>query len=320
MAVCGIHFGNTIVNIDDFDDGNGTNVEMNVTTTTTAVIDSLTFLEDGPNNNIHGDDSKVATTRSSSQSTAFAGENEEEATIDDNNNKGDDDCPRKFQYTLQTYPSYESAKNNGAIITHVGSCGVCSTIQDLIVYMQYTDLTIDGEYCAKQGLISFDTAVDCYKELGLSHDCAYMWAANSANTAEHCFSECATSNVLVSTSESIKELLFDDTDEEDEGGDGDGTEGGNGDNNGNYYMNKITNSKYNGPAPKCELNDCLQCDEDKSGPIFQHFAGRTRRRSGLLSAIVRPCKSLEVSSSINPYDLISAYEEYTASSTCGQTR
>ncbi|KAL7530940.1 hypothetical protein ACHAWF_003571 [Thalassiosira exigua] len=48
----------------------------------------------------------------------------------------------------------------------------------------------------------------------------------------------------------------------------------------------------NGPAPECLLNDCLQCDEDESGPVFQKIAGRTRRSSGLLSAIVRPCDEL----------------------------
>ncbi|KAJ9453769.1 hypothetical protein DIPPA_31505 [Diplonema papillatum] len=36
------------------------------------------------------------------------------------------------------------------------------------------------------------------------------------------------------------------------------------------------------------LNACLQCDEVNSGPVFKHFAGRTRRQSGLKSAIVRP--------------------------------
>ncbi|KAJ9453770.1 hypothetical protein DIPPA_31491 [Diplonema papillatum] len=45
----------------------------------------------------------------------------------------------------------------------------------------------------------------------------------------------------------------------------------------------VPNNKPNG-----RLNKCLQCDEDKSGPVFKHFAGRTRRRSGLKSAIERP--------------------------------
>jgi hypothetical protein len=47
----------------------------------------------------------------------------------------------------------------------------------------------------------------------------------------------------------------------------------------------------NGPAPTCELAACLQCDEDNSGPIFEEYAGRNRRNSGLLSEIVRPCSS-----------------------------
>lgn len=37
------------------------------------------------------------------------------------------------------------------------------------------------------------------------------------------------------------------------------------------------------------LNACLACDEDKSGPVFKAVAGRTRRNSGLPSALCRPC-------------------------------
>ena len=35
------------------------------------------------------------------------------------------------------------------------------------------------------------------------------------------------------------------------------------------------------------LNPCLACDESASGPAFQYAAGRTRRTSGLVSAIER---------------------------------
>jgi hypothetical protein len=35
------------------------------------------------------------------------------------------------------------------------------------------------------------------------------------------------------------------------------------------------------------LNTCLQCDEDRSGPIFKAAAGRTRRNSGIHSSIPR---------------------------------
>lgn len=40
------------------------------------------------------------------------------------------------------------------------------------------------------------------------------------------------------------------------------------------------------------LNDCIQCDEDKSGPVFQAVSGRTRRNSGLPTALCRPCNTI----------------------------
>jgi len=42
------------------------------------------------------------------------------------------------------------------------------------------------------------------------------------------------------------------------------------------------------------LNACLQCDEDISGPVFKAVAGRTRRNSGLASALCRPCDDASV--------------------------
>ena len=36
------------------------------------------------------------------------------------------------------------------------------------------------------------------------------------------------------------------------------------------------------------LSDCIQCDEDKSGPVFKFESGRTRRNSGIHSEIDRP--------------------------------
>lgn len=45
----------------------------------------------------------------------------------------------------------------------------------------------------------------------------------------------------------------------------------------------------NGPPPSCQLDVCLECDELNAGPLFGKFAGRTRRSSGLISAIARKC-------------------------------
>jgi hypothetical protein len=41
--------------------------------------------------------------------------------------------------------------------------------------------------------------------------------------------------------------------------------------------------------PDGGLNACLACDEEKSGPVFKAVAGRTRRNTGIASAICRPC-------------------------------
>ena len=55
-----------------------------------------------------------------------------------------------------------------------------------------------------------------------------------------------------------------------------------------------------GDPPQCALNECIQCDEDRSGPVFASVAGRTRRTSGLLSFIVRPCAQLTILDHTDP--------------------
>jgi len=44
--------------------------------------------------------------------------------------------------------------------------------------------------------------------------------------------------------------------------------------------------------PDGSLNPCIQCDEDESGAVFKTYSGRTRRNSGLPSALCRPCDSV----------------------------
>ncbi|MBP7432791.1 hypothetical protein KA996_04515, partial [bacterium] len=52
----------------------------------------------------------------------------------------------------------------------------------------------------------------------------------------------------------------------------------------------LQNAVYHNPDGS--LNDCIQCDEDKSGPVFQAVSGRTRRNSGLPTALCRPCNTI----------------------------
>jgi len=48
----------------------------------------------------------------------------------------------------------------------------------------------------------------------------------------------------------------------------------------------INDDPFNNPDGS--LNECLSCDEEHSGPVFKYVAGRTRRNSGIRSAIDRP--------------------------------
>ena len=54
--------------------------------------------------------------------------------------------------------------------------------------------------------------------------------------------------------------------------------------------------------PDGSLNACLACDEVNSGPMFKAVAGRTRRRSGLSSAIARPCLDAEGAPAVYPVE------------------
>ena len=58
-------------------------------------------------------------------------------------------------YRLRDFDSAEAATAAGAIPTHTGTCGLCSTLTDLAVYMRHSDLTEPVRAC---GLESGDMA------------------------------------------------------------------------------------------------------------------------------------------------------------------
>eukprot|EP00808_Paulinella_micropora_P028141 g27903.t1 len=149
-------------------------------------------------------------------------------------------------YTLQTYRSAGEAQRAGATVTHLSACGVCSTLQDLSVYIKLPDLTTAGKKCAMIGQVSYSYGLQCWKDLGFTLPCAMMYNYNAQYDIENCWLKCMAN-------------LF---------------------------------TPNNAPAPGCELNSCLECDEDLAGPVFKKVAGRTRRGSGLESAIARPCESV----------------------------
>lgn len=148
-------------------------------------------------------------------------------------------------YSMITYASEADALADGAVLTHAGSCGLCSTTQDLSIYL-IEDFTTAGKKCASIGLFDEAKGLECYMNLGLTQECAKIWNYDGIYDGKACGVICA------------KELT----------------------------------DPNNGPAPACQINDCLECDEEKAGPIFTSYAGRSRRRSGLLSEIIRDCSSI----------------------------
>ena len=47
-------------------------------------------------------------------------------------------------------------ETNMEYVTHEGACGVCSTLQDLAVYLETPDLASVGIQCGIQGIISVE--------------------------------------------------------------------------------------------------------------------------------------------------------------------
>jgi hypothetical protein len=58
----------------------------------------------------------------------------------------------------------------------------------------------------------------------------------------------------------------------------------------NCLQECLGNDPYH--KPDGSLSPCLQCDEDKSGPVFKAVAGRTRRNTGIATSICRPCSEV----------------------------
>lgn len=155
-------------------------------------------------------------------------------------------------YELETYDSKEEAENAGAEITHYGPCGLCSTMQDLAVYIREPDLTAPVRACGVAGLTkpaaeAEAIARECLQDIGFSDPCIDIWYWDIENTKNSCMATCLKDS-------------------------------------------NLTKPHHN---EDLSLNACVQCDEDESGPLFKVMSGRTRRNSGLSSALCRPCQTVQ---------------------------
>lgn len=92
-------------------------------------------------------------------------------------------------YTLIDFTSESEARVAGAVVTHFGGCGVCSSLVNLAVYMREPDLTAPVRAC---GLESKDRAahVSCLRALGFDEACAQLWYWNTLHTRAKCLGPC----------------------------------------------------------------------------------------------------------------------------------
>ncbi|KAL4455281.1 hypothetical protein ABPG74_012433 [Tetrahymena malaccensis] len=150
----------------------------------------------------------------------------------------------KINYELKTFESLDSLLENQFNVTHKGKCGVCSTTQDLTVYLE-KDLTQPVRWCGLRYFYSKKQNIQCLLDLGFTYPCAQIWYYNTINTRKQCGGIC--------------------------------------------FLSYIFNQPF---VVDGHLNKCLQCDEDKSGPIFKYESGRTRRDSGIDSEIERPSDTI----------------------------
>ncbi len=154
----------------------------------------------------------------------------------------------QVDYELRGFESAEAATTEGFTVTHQGRCGSCSTLQDLAVYLATPDLTTPARQCSRR--FGLSGKKKCFEEtLGFTPYCAESWAYNARQTKAQCLGVCV----------------------------------------GDYGLFNLLFKRYPGDNvnESGQLRPCLQCDEDKSGPGFKYSAGRTRRNSGIESAIPR---------------------------------
>jgi len=163
-------------------------------------------------------------------------------------------CAIKFidnfdkKYKLKTFKNADEARKSGWLITHKYKCGTCSSLKDLAVYMAKPDLTDPVRFCTKK--LTLRMIKSCLtKKVGFTEMCSESWTYNADHTKKRCMGICMKDYGLV-----------------------------------NILTNNMQGSNVDKDG---NLKPCIACDEYRSGPGFKYAAARTRRWSGLVSAIKR---------------------------------
>jgi hypothetical protein len=172
---------------------------------------------------------------------------------------------KKTQYQLKSFASKAQALSSGYIVTHQFHCGACSSLKDLAMYLEKRNMVNDSRRCAKR--LSPLKSKKCHqKKIGFSNYCAEVWAYNANATRKNCMKTCVKEYGLIN----LLRGIYPDT-----------------------YVNADGT-----------LKPCILCDELKSGGGFHYMSGRTRRSSGIISAINRGDEE------VYPLDYQTYYQEF----------
>ncbi|WP_205743158.1 hypothetical protein [Halioglobus maricola] len=159
---------------------------------------------------------------------------------------------RQQEYKLKTFNSSAEARESGYLVTHASHCGACSSLADLAAFLRVRDMTTPSRKCTRESEV--EDMARCSEALGLSRPCAEVWAYNAEHTRTECRGICLSDYGFF-------RLLFGIEDKRTVDADG-------------------------------RLRPCIACDEAISGPAYKYAAGRTRRTSGVESAIPRSSEEL----------------------------
>ena len=153
-------------------------------------------------------------------------------------------------YEMKTFDSVTDAHDKGWTVTHEHACGTCSTLQDLAVYIGIPNQTQPVSACTRQAQGDINKVEQVADCITEAVGFTQMCAQSWAYNGVHTGASCQADCQQLASGQG-KNIMA---------------------------VNPETG----------QLNSCLWCDERMSGPGFKYSAGRTRRNSGLASAIVRP--------------------------------
>jgi hypothetical protein len=96
------------------------------------------------------------------------------------------------QYSIETFETLADLESAGAILTHYGACGKCSTLQNLATYILVGDLTGPVRKCGLDNAIigGEKKNIECLMNLGFDYPCAQIWYYNTNHTRGKCWTVC----------------------------------------------------------------------------------------------------------------------------------